>query len=91
MNKSRRIEVIVPSFTMVPWFLINTRRLAVVAEGLASVMGRYFPISYVPLPFPFPLLKEMAQFRFARASDDGLTWLRQEMKIFADQVVRNHE
>jgi DNA-binding transcriptional LysR family regulator len=91
MNKTRRVEVIVPSFTLVPWFLINTRRLAVVAERLALVMGRYFPISYVSLPFPFPLLKEMAQFRFARAGDEGLTWLRREMQIFADQIIRNHE
>jgi len=91
LNKSRRIEITVPSFTMVPWFLNNTLRLAVLAERLAIVMGRYFPISYVPLPFPFPLLKEMSQFRFARANDEGLTWLRQEMKTFADQIVRNHQ
>jgi hypothetical protein len=43
------------------------------------------------LPFAFPLMKEMAQFRFARANDEGLTWLRQEMKIFADLIVRNHQ
>jgi LysR family nod box-dependent transcriptional activator len=91
LHKSRRIEVTVPSFTMVPWFLNNTRRLAIMHERLAVVMGQHFPLAHVPLPFPFPLMKEMAQFRFARANDEGLTWLRQEMKTFADQIVRNHQ
>jgi DNA-binding transcriptional LysR family regulator len=91
MHKSRRIEVTVPSFTMVPWFLNNTQRLAIMHERLALVMGQHFPLAHVALPFPFPVLKEMAQFRFARAKDEGLTWLRQEMKTFADRIVRNHE
>jgi len=91
LGKTRRIEVTVPSFTMVPWFLNNTQRLAIMHERLALVMGRHFPLAHVPLPFPFPIMKEMAQFRFARANDEGLTWLRQEMKTFAEQIVRNHQ
>jgi hypothetical protein len=91
LRKDRRIEITVPSFTMAPWFLINTQRLAVMHERLAVVMEKIFPLAHVPLPFAFPLMKEMAQFRFARANDEGLTWLRQEMKIFADLIVRNHQ
>ena len=91
LRKERRVEVIVPSFTMVPWFLLNTGRLAVMHERLAVVMGGHFPLAHVPMPFEFPMMKEMAQFRFARANDEGLTWLRQKMKVFADRIVRNYE
>ena len=81
--KNRRIEVIAPSFTMVPWLLVGTRRLAIMHERLAMVMSRQLPIVYHPLPFQFPVLREMVQHHFTRAADSGLTWLRQQLHAAA--------
>lgn len=79
IQEGRRIEVIAPSFTMIPWLLLDTHRLAVMHERLARVMATQFAISYYPLPFPFPLMREMVQYHFARTTDPALSWLRVQL------------
>jgi hypothetical protein len=64
----------------VPWLLENTNRLALMHERLAKAMAARFPIAFVPLPFAMPLLREMVQYHFARAKDEGLIWLRQQLQ-----------
>lgn len=76
----RRLEVTAASFTMVPWLLIETERLALMHERLARRMAGMFPLAIAPIPFPFPMMREMMQFNRARANDDGLTWLREELR-----------
>jgi DNA-binding transcriptional LysR family regulator len=80
LGKRRRVDVVVPSFTTVPWLLENTNRLALMHERLAKAMAARFPIAFVPLPFAMPLLREMVQYHFARAKDEGLIWLRQQLQ-----------
>jgi DNA-binding transcriptional LysR family regulator len=89
LGKTRRVEVVAPSFTLVPWLLEGTQRLALMHERLAIAMARHFPIAYTALPFQMPPLREMVQFHFARASDEGLAWLRGELRNIADRIVRN--
>jgi DNA-binding transcriptional LysR family regulator len=88
LGKTRRVEIVAPSFTLVPWLLQGTSRLAIMHERLATVMADHLPIASTPLPFAMPPLREMVQFHFARASDEGLTWLRDELKAVADRMVR---
>lgn len=76
---SRREEVIVPSFAMVPDLLVGTNRLAIMHERLARLAAQRNDIVIVPLPFPFPPMREMAQFHRARANDAGLNWLLAEI------------
>jgi DNA-binding transcriptional LysR family regulator len=83
LGKSRRIEVVAPSFTMIPWLLLNTRRLAIMHERLARVMAARFAIAYFPLPFTIPMMREMVQYHFTRAADPGLTWFRAQLQIAA--------
>lgn len=82
-GKGRRVEIVVPSFTMVPWLLENTGRLALMHERLAQTMALRFPIAFVPLPFSMPLLRELGQYHFARAKDEGLIWLLEQLKAVA--------
>lgn len=83
LGKTRRIEVIAPSFTMIPWLLLETPRLAIMHERLARSMARRFAIAYFPLPFPIPLMREMVQYHFTRTADAGLTWFRQQLHAAA--------
>lgn len=76
LGKSRRIEVTTESFVAVPWLLKDTRRLALMHQRLASAVTPYFPIRSAPLPFDFPLMREMVQYNQNRGDDDGLRWLR---------------
>jgi LysR family transcriptional regulator, nod-box dependent transcriptional activator len=82
-GKIRRIEVVAPSFTMIPWLLVGTRRLAVMPERLARVMSQQYPIAYFPLPFSIPTMREMVQHHFARDADQGLVWLRHHLQAAA--------
>jgi len=83
LGKSRRIEVVAPFFTMIPWLLLNTRRLAIMHERLAGVMASRFAIAYFPLPFSIPLMREMVQYHFTRTADPGLRWFRAQLQISA--------
>jgi LysR family transcriptional regulator, nod-box dependent transcriptional activator len=75
----RRIEAVVSSFTALPWLLIGTRRLALMHSRLAVVLAQHLPIAFAPLPFPFPMMREMLQYHRARSADEGLRWLIAEI------------
>ena len=75
----RREELIVPSFALVPDLRVGTMRLGLMHERLARRAARRSDIAIAPLPFPFPPMREVAQFHRARANDAGLLWLLDEM------------
>ena len=68
------------SFASVPWFLQGTDRLAVLHKRLVRAMMPQFDLAYVPMPFPFPRLREMVQFHESRRDDAGLVWLREQLR-----------
>lgn len=76
---TRREQLIVPSFALVPDLLVGTLRLGIMHERLARRAARRTEIAIAPLPFPFPPMREMAQFHRARADDAGLLWLLDAM------------
>ncbi|WP_420383950.1 LysR family transcriptional regulator [Novosphingobium sp.] len=80
MGRQRRIEIEVGSFASVPWFLQGTDRLAVLHKRLVRVMMPQFDLTFVPMPFPFPRLREMVQFHESRRDDAGLAWLRDQLR-----------
>jgi DNA-binding transcriptional LysR family regulator len=80
LGKTRRIEVVAPSFTMVPWLLVGTPRLAIMHARLAHTMASRFSITSCPLPFAIPAMREMVQYHYARGADAGLTWFREQLQ-----------
>ncbi|MDE2410247.1 MAG: LysR family transcriptional regulator [Sphingomonadales bacterium] len=76
---SRRVEVVAPSFTLVPELLVGTQRLAIMHARLARQAARRNDIRIVPLPFEMPPMREMVQFHRARADDAGLRWLLDQL------------
>ena len=85
MGRQRRIEIEVASFASVPWFLQGTGRLAVLHKRLVRAMVPQFDLAFAPMPFPFPRLREMAQFHEARSDDAGLIWLREQLRMAANE------
>jgi hypothetical protein len=69
----------------------RTNRLAIMHERLAVAMARHFPIAYTALPFEMRPMREMLQYHFARAADEGICWLREQMKALAQSIDRNDE
>jgi len=74
-RRPRRIEVVAPFFSAVPWMLPGTTRLAVMHERLARVLTPNLPLEVRPLPFEFPLMRETVQYHATREFDGGVRWL----------------
>lgn len=84
----RRIEVLVSSFLLAPELVVNTDRLTVMHERLAQVYAQRMPLAFAPLPFAFPIMREMAQFHRTRAADSGLQWLVRQIRAAADHPLQ---
>ena len=80
LDRVRRVEITCGCFTMLPWLIHGTQRIAVMHERLARQMAARFPLAMADIPFDFPVMREMMQFHRARAADEGLGWLRNELK-----------
>ncbi|MEO9132184.1 MAG: LysR family transcriptional regulator [Sphingomonas sp.] len=83
-GRTRLIEVLVNSFSVAPEMLINTNRLAVMHERLARTYVARIPLTYVDMPFDFPIMREMMQYHRTRADDAGLRWLIGQIKYASD-------
>jgi len=76
----RRIVIVASSFTVVPWMLPGTQRIALVHERLARAFLPHLPLAIVQPPFAIPPMREMMQYHRTRAQDGGLTWLRELLR-----------
>jgi DNA-binding transcriptional LysR family regulator len=85
MGQERHIEITCGCFTMLPWLICGTHRIAVLHERLARQLAAQFPLVLAELPFAFPVMREMIQFHTARTGDEGLRWLREELRSEASR------
>lgn len=83
LGHDRRIELTCGCFTVVPWLICGTPRLAVMHERLARLLAQQFPLALAELPFDFPVMREMIQYHKARVADEGLRWLRGQLQAEA--------
>jgi DNA-binding transcriptional LysR family regulator len=84
--EGRTIEVYAPSFAVVPWLVIGTRRIAVMHERLANVVAKNLPLKIQPLPFEIPPMREMIQYHSARSHDSAVAWLRARLHEMAQKL-----
>lgn len=75
MGRTRRIALQTPFFTLVPFMLIGTQHVAVMHRRLAARMALHLPLAIAPLPFSFPVMREMIQYHRLRSNEPGLRWL----------------
>ena len=83
MDQHRSIDITCGCFTMVPWLICGTSRIAIMHERLARQMAAQFPLVLAEIPFPFPIMREMLQYHRAREADEGLRWFRDQLKAQA--------
>ena len=79
----RRIGVVVAEFSVVPHYLIGSRRIATMHSRLARLYARYLPLKILPLPFPGAKLDESVAWHQFRGQDLGLTWIRRQLQFTA--------
>lgn len=73
--RPRRVELIVPSFTLVPPLLVGTELIATMPKRLAEQFAQRLPLTLKPPPFDTPKIREMAQWHNSRATDQGIAWI----------------
>jgi len=86
MGIKRRIEVVTSIFTLVPWLVEGTERLALLHKRLAVQLEDRFAVRHVPVPFNFPAMKQMLCYNSGHEQDAGLLWLRDKI----ERIARTH-
>ncbi|MEJ2128493.1 MAG: LysR family transcriptional regulator [Woeseiaceae bacterium] len=87
LGRARTMAVFAPNFSVVPWFLVGTHRLAVMQQRLAETFKTVLPLKTAPLPFEFSPMRLMAQYHSARTADMGLRWLLDRLRELAAVIV----
>ncbi|MFK7828724.1 MAG: LysR family transcriptional regulator [Congregibacter sp.] len=79
MGLPRRIEVRLPTFSMLPQAVTGTDRVATMHRRQAEYFAQWLPISVHPLPITIPLIEEIAQWHHTKDRDLGVQWLVNEV------------
>ncbi|WEX91491.1 LysR family transcriptional regulator (plasmid) [Sinorhizobium garamanticum] len=73
----RRIELVVPGFTLIPPLLLHTDRIASVPSRLVNYFAKTTPLRTVELPVPVPPFTEAIQWPAVYNSDPASIWMRE--------------
>ena len=82
---SRRVEVRLPSFSMLPQAVTGTDRVATMHRRQANYFSQWLPIKIHPLPITIPPIEEIAQWHSTKDSDLGIQWLVSQVKTIAER------
>ena len=76
---SRRIEVVTHGFTLLPRFILGTRRIATVQTRLAMRFRESLGVQVLAPPFEMPRLTEVLQWHRYRDDDPAVQWVREQI------------
>lgn len=82
-KKTRRVEVVAPTFLSLPGLVLGTQRVATVHRQMAKRMCTYLPLVMREIPFDIPHIREALQWNVAANSDSVIRWIVGEMKDYA--------
>lgn len=72
----RRVDIVAPTFALVPLLVVGTNRLATTWTRLARLTARHQPLTILPLPITIPSFREVVQWPVHRDAEPGIAWLR---------------
>ena len=78
-GQTRRVEVVTHGFSLMPRFIVGTRRIATVQTRLAMQFEQSMPIKLLAPPMDTPRLTEVLQWHSYRADDPGMQWVRDQV------------
>lgn len=85
-GETRKMAVFAPNFSVVPGFLLGTRRLALMQLRMALAYRSVVPLKIAPLPFEQPRMRVMAQYHTVRSTDSSVRWLLDRLHAVADDI-----
>lgn len=85
-GNTRRVEVLTHGFTLMPSFIVGTRRIATVQTRLAMQLERSLPVRLHVPPLETPRLTEVLQWHRYREDDPGVQWVRSQIVAVAAEM-----
>jgi LysR family nod box-dependent transcriptional activator len=82
----RKVEVVVPSFTMALELVQGTNRIVTCHLRHAQICAKQFALRLVEPPFPIPPLREHMQWHKYMDRDPALAWFRGLLKATAKDI-----
>ncbi|MCP3475852.1 LysR family transcriptional regulator [Bradyrhizobium sp. CCGUVB1N3] len=87
----RRVEVAVPSFSLIPPLLLGTERIATMHSRLARHFATTMRLRIVDLPIPLPAFTEAVQWPALHNDDQASIWMREIMLQEASRMAQDHK
>jgi LysR family nod box-dependent transcriptional activator len=72
----RRVEIVAPTFALVPQLVVGTERVATIWTRLAHMATAHLPLKQLPLPIAIPSFREVLQWPVQRDAEPGSVWMR---------------
>lgn len=85
-DRLRRIEIIVPFFSLAAPLVVGTQRIATVQTRLAHLMARSWPIRVLPCPIELPHIVESIQWHKYADLDPAVAWFRGVLRSVAGEM-----
>jgi LysR family transcriptional regulator, nod-box dependent transcriptional activator len=85
-GNSRRVEVVTHGFTLIPRFIVGTKRIATVQTRLANQFAQSAPVRLHAPPLKTPRLTEVLQWHRYRDDDPAVHWLREQILTVAREL-----
>ncbi|WEX91464.1 LysR family transcriptional regulator (plasmid) [Sinorhizobium garamanticum] len=83
----RRVEVVVPGFSLIPPVLSGTNRIATMPLRLVKHFERMIPLQIIELPLPLPTFTQALQWPALHNRDQASIWLREILLQEASRMV----
>ena len=85
-GRKRRVEVTARTFSLVPFCVLDTNRIATVHGHLAKLYAQYLPIRLLRPPIAMPQICERIVWHTCRNLDPGIAWMREMLLEGARQI-----
>jgi len=76
-ERQRIIDVVTMNFTLIPYYVSETDRLATVHARLAEMYCRFLPLRIIPVPVEIPRIVEAVQWHRYNDKHPASLWLRE--------------
>lgn len=75
-----RTAMIAPTFSSIPASLVGTQLIALLNRRMVKAIATGLPLVVWELPIPMPPVTDVMMFHPMRKHDQGLSWLREQMR-----------
>jgi DNA-binding transcriptional LysR family regulator len=83
---ARQIDVVAQNFTLLPYLVVGTDRIATIQSRLAQLFVKTLPLKTIAPPIELPVLTEVLQWNVHRDPDPASRWLRTKIKEHAARL-----